>query len=206
MLSKTVSSHIRHSTRHILLLLNFCIESTAESKNENDTNKNDEERTFYAKRSKHDKVVAAWQLCELLESKKILGKTEHIVQYKSDNARKLVPEHELASIKIPAAHQRIVTGTRIVSKRSSGNLQYTTDKNDCELRLLSSDGDFYPAIIVVTKLENRFLVFCDDGLVQLVGRESIRLVKGNDTRENGIYILYSCLHLTNSEKYCGKNY
>lgn len=151
-------------------------------------NNNDEDKYYYAKRSKRDNVVGAWQPCELLDKTEMVDKPNvevYIVKFIRTQQKKDVFEYELASRLLPNFADLSI-GTRVIARRSNDLLPYCIDASGKKILLLDSiDTEFYPGIIAGSD-ETRFLVFFDDGMVQLVKPINIRKVVGNDLHHHGM--------------------
>ncbi|XP_031638664.1 histone-lysine N-methyltransferase met-2-like [Contarinia nasturtii] len=144
-------------------------------------NNNDDNKDFYARRARRDNVIGPWQPCEMLKMVENVDKSNEklfIVRYYRDLHKKDVPEYELASRKIPKPVE-LPIGTRIIARRRSDILPYLIDESGQKiLTLYSTDTQYYPAI-VASFYDQRFMVFFDDGVVQLTKLKYIRRVLGN---------------------------
>lgn len=102
--------------------------------------------------------------------------------------KKDVPEYELASRWLP--HNLLTDlsmGTRVIARRDSNLLPYQMNETGQKNWLLDSiSNEFYPGIIAGYD-QSRYLVFFDDGCVQLVKILDLRRVLGNDQCHHGMY-------------------
>lgn len=109
----------------------------------------------------------------------------YIVKFIRNQQRKDVPGYELASRLLPNFAD-LDMGTRVIARRCSDLLPYRIDESGEKTLLLDSiDTEFYPGIISGSD-ETRFLIFFDDGMVQLVKPINIRKVIGNDMHRHGM--------------------
>lgn len=147
----------------------------------------DDNKHYYAKRVKRDNVIGPWQPCELLElsDTNVNNSKVCIVRFFQDHTKMDVPEYEMAARKIPMPIEIITVGTRIIARRRSDSLPYVIDESNEKVHLLySNQTHFYPGIIAGI-YDQKFMVFFDDGVVQLTKIKYIRRVLGNFTFNYG---------------------
>lgn len=90
--------------------------------------------------------------------------------------QKDVAEYELASAMIPT--NSLPTGTRVIARRQTDDLPYRLVNGEKVLLYDNNDDDFYPGI-VANYSNTQYIVFFDDGIVQLVPHTKIRRVEGD---------------------------
>lgn len=146
-------------------------------------------------------MVAPWHACQLVEEIERIdngNEKSFIVQFFNDNQRKDVAEYEMASQTTPKHDDLKKIGTRIIARRRAEEMPYRIDDSEQKIQLFASnDSEYYPGIIA-GGVENRYMIFFDDGIVQLIKRKQIRRVLGDDRHNHGMYILQSlnlCFYL-----------
>lgn len=150
-------------------------------------NYDEDDKYYYAKKSKRDNVIGPWLPCELLE--KVGngdGTTGYIVQFIRSQEKKDIAEYELAYRTVPT--NELYIGTRVIARRCRDLLPYQINQTGQKNNLLdSNDAEFYPGIITgADTATNRYLTFFDDGMVQLIALNDIRRVVGNDSCNHGM--------------------
>lgn len=141
---------------------------------------------FFAKRVRHNNVIAPWQPCTKLNSD---GK-KCMVKYSSDGKEKEIATFDIASNSIPLHVDIKKLGTRVIAKRSQTYLPHAIKDNKRIYLIDSREKEFYPGIIAREYGEaDEYCVFFDDGVVQMVKRENIRRVEDN-TIEQGTYSMH----------------
>lgn len=102
----------------------------------------------------------------------------------SDGTEKRIPDHYMANGYPPDPDKELPPKTRIIAKRKQEHFpNRMNEKGETELMYKNDDSAFYAGIISYKKFVNRdrrqYLVFFDDGHVQYVASENIRVVFGN---------------------------
>lgn len=166
----------------MLIILHSILISHVVIKNSSSSAK---DRYYYAKKSKHENIIAPWQLCELLgiSLPNENGDTKKFLVKFSDK-QKDVTEYELASAMTPL--HSLTIGTRIIAKRRNDDLPYRLENGQQVLLFDNNDMDFYPGIIA-NYTDTQYMVFFDDGIVQLVKHADIRRVEGDHQWHYGKY-------------------
>lgn len=147
---------------------------------------------FYAKRVRHNNVIGPWKPCIKLKSDERKCK----IRYIDDDKVKEIWKSDIASDDIPSHEDIEKLGTRIIAKHRKAYLPYTLDTNKKRVNLIGSrNHEFYSGIIARAYDDNKYCVFFDDGVVQMVERQHIRRVEEN-TFERGMCVSsFSYVHL-----------
>lgn len=131
---------------------------------------------FYAKRVRHNNIIAPWQPCKKLSSN---GQT-CTVQYAADGKRKEISTCEIARNVVPSHDAIKKVGTRVIARHRAPFLPYEMNQGMKSPLIASRDDEFYPGIIAREfSAGTKYCVFFDDGVVQVVEREHIRRVEDN---------------------------
>lgn len=131
---------------------------------------------FYAKRARHNNIIAPWQSCTKLHS---YGNT-WTVRYVTDGKQKEIPAFEIAGNVVPSHDDIKKIGTRVIARHREPYLPYEMQQNKRITLIASRNDEFYSGIIAREySADDKYCVFFDDGVVQMVEREHIRRVVDN---------------------------
>lgn len=127
-------------------------------------------------------------MCELtdqIENVENPAHKKYVVRFISNGCKGIVAEHELASRLMPDHSVLRQTGTRIIARRSTDEMPHRVDGTGERIHLFASnENEYYPGIVAGAHVD-RYLIFFDDGIVQLIKRKFIRRVKGDDQINHG---------------------
>lgn len=143
---------------------------------------------FFAKRVRHNNVIGPWKRCIILNS----DEKRCTIRYDDNGKQKDIPKFDIARNKIPSHNDIKTIGTRVIARHRNSYLPYTFKQNQRINLLAGRNDEFFPGIIArAYGADNKYCVFFDDGVVQLVERQHIRCVEEN-TFEHGMCLSFAC--------------
>lgn len=146
---------------------------------------------------RHNNIIAPWQPCEKLNSD---GK-KCTIRYVSDGKMKEMGTFDIAINAVPLHDDIKALGTRVIARHRKPYLPYEIRENKRITLIASRNDEFYPGIIARDySPDDKYCVFFDDGVVQIVEREHIRRVEDN-TFDHGALSLNSECTLFNIHCY-----
>lgn len=148
---------------------------------------------FYAKRVRHNNIIAPWQRCIKSDS----DGEKCTIKYVADGKRKRLSPYEIAKSVVPLHDEIRTIGTRVIARNRKPYLPCEIDKNK-EVTLISSQNDdFYPGIIARDySADDKYCVFFDDGVVGIIERQHIRCVEENTFEHGmcvGVCVCFECI-------------
>lgn len=155
---------------------------------------------FYAKRARHNNIIAPWQPCIKLKTTEESSEESNtdkkcMIRFVADGKEKKIFTFDIASNNVPSHDDIKKVGTRIIAKHRKPYLPYTMNQ-DKRINLIASRNDeFYPGIIAREySAEDKYCIFFDDGVVQMVKRQYIRCVEDN-TIDHGMRFTLECIFI-----------
>lgn len=126
---------------------------------------------FYAKRNEGPLKLCLKEFNDVNKNTGILW-----VRFICDDTKRQKARHEIACGSIPT-HSELTIFTRVIATRNQKYLPYKIDKNKSIALIFDQPGEFYPGIIAAIDCLD-YCIFFDDGVVQFVKRNQIRIVEG----------------------------
>lgn len=140
---------------------------------------------------RHNNIIAPWQPCIKLNS----DDDKCTIRYVADGKEKVISTFDIASNNIPLHDDLKTIGTRVIAKHRKPYLPYAMNQGKRINLIASQNDEFYPGIIAREfSADDKYCVFFDDGVVQMVDRQHIRCVEDN-TIDHGICVAFWNMHV-----------